>query len=193
MANVELQIVSVGIVVWGVALATWSAVVYRGWLFGSGAWAVATRRRVFWYQMRPGISGSWIHPVLVPFSLSWALLGVCGFLIGVDPESRIGALIGLLGFLGMLVSALLGWRRPAWILAPWHRTEIERQKAGLEPLMPPPPEGRSFTMTRRDRRIGFVFVAIALIVSWFLGVLPGALIGTAPLLSLLAIAEIRDR
>ena len=48
-------------------------------------------------------------------------------------------------------------------------------------------------MTRRDRRIGFVFVALALIVSWFLGVLPGALIGAAPLLSILAVAEIRDR
>ena len=193
MKGFELQLLSVGIFVFGVLLATWSAVVYRGWLFRSSTWAVATRRRVYWHQMRPGISGSWLQPAFVPFALSFALLGVCGFLIGADKESRIGAFIGLLGLLGMLVSALLAWRRPAWILAPWHRTEIDREQAGLEPLMPPPPEGRSFTMTRRDRRIGFVFVAVALIVSWFLGVLPGALIGVAPLLSILAVAEIRDR
>jgi hypothetical protein len=193
MKGVELQLLSVGIFVFGVVFAIWGAAVYRGWLFASSSWAEATRRRVYWHQMRPGISGSWLQPGVVPFALSFALLGVCGFLIGADEESRIGAFVGLLGLLGMLVSALLAWRRPSWFLAPWHRTEIEREQAGLEPLMPPPPEGRSFTMTRRDRRIGFVFVALALIVSWFLGVLPGALIGAAPLLSLLAVAEIRDR
>ena len=193
MKGFELQLLSVGIFVFGVLLALWSGVVYRGWLFGSSTWAVATRRRLYWYQMRPGISGSWLQPGLVPFALSFALLGVCGFFIGADEESRFGAFVGVLGMLGMLVSALLAWRRPSWLLAPWHRTEIERERAGLEPLIAPPPEGRSFTMTRRDRRFGFVFVAIALIVSWALGVLPGALIGAAPLLSLLAIAEIRDR
>ena len=86
--------------------------------------------------MRPGISGSWLQPAFVPLFLSLALLGVCGFFIGADEDSRIGAWLGLLGLLGMLVSALLAWRRPAWFLAPWHRTEIEREKAGLEPAMP---------------------------------------------------------
>jgi hypothetical protein len=34
MANVELLVVSVGVVAVCVALATWSAVVYRGWPSG---------------------------------------------------------------------------------------------------------------------------------------------------------------
>lgn len=193
MTSFELQVVSVGIVVVSVALAIWSAVVYRGWLFGSSTWAVTTRRRLYWHQMRPGISGSWLQPAVVPFALSWALLGIGGFLIGADEDSRFGAALGALGWLGMVVSALLAWRRPSWFLAPWHRTEIEREHAGLEPSMPPPPEGPSITMARRDRRIGFVFVALGLIVSWILGVLPGALIGAAPLIGILAVAEIRDR
>jgi hypothetical protein len=48
-------------------------------------------------------------------------------------------------------------------------------------------------MTRRERRIGFLFVALGLIVSWILGLSPAVLIGLAPVLGILTIAEIRDR
>jgi hypothetical protein len=193
MANVELQVVSAGMVAIGVVLAIWGAAVYRGWIFGSNSWVVASRRRMYWHHMRAGVSGTWLQPAVVPYALSWALLGVGGFLIGADENSRIGPWLGIFGLLGMLVSGLLAWRRPSWFLASWHRIEIEREKAGLAPLLPEPPEGRPITMTRRERRIGFVFVALGLIVSWILGLSPAVLIGLSPVLGILAVAEIRDR
>jgi hypothetical protein len=193
MANVELLVVSIGVVAVCVVLAIWSAVVYRGWLFGSHPWADVTRRRLYWHYMRTGISLAWLQPAVVPYALSFALLGVGGFFIAADRESRIGGGLGALALLGMLVSALLAWRRPSWFLAEWHRAEIEREQAGLEPLLPPPPDGPSVTMTRRERRIGFLFVALGLIISWILGLSPAVLIGLAPVLGILAVAEIRDR
>jgi hypothetical protein len=193
MANVELLVVSVGVVAVSVVLAIWSAVVYRGWFFGSHPWAEMTRRRLYWHYMRAGISLAWLQPAVVPYALSFALLGVGAFFIAADEESRIGAWLGALALLGMLVSALLAWRRPSWFLAEWHRAENERERAGLTPLLPPPPDGPSFTMTRRERRIGFLFVAIGLIVSWILGLSPAVLIGLAPVLGILTVAEIRDR
>ena len=120
------------------------------------------------------------------------MLGVSGLFIAADRESRIGGGLGALALLGMLVSAILAWRRPSWFLAEWHRMQIEREQAGLAPSLPPPPDGPSFTMTRRQRRIGVLFVALGLIVSWILGLSPAVLIGLGPVLGILAVAEIRD-
>jgi hypothetical protein len=78
-------------------------------------------------------------------------------------------------------------------MARWHRTELERERAGQEPLIPPPDAGRTMTMTRREQVIGYLLVGL-LVVAWWIGLLPAAvLIGTAAVLGILAVAEVRQR
>ena len=187
-----LRIVSAGMIVVGIVLAIWSAVVYRGWFLGAHPWAIATRRRLYWHAMRHGIPGTRLQPAVIPYALGFALLGVASWMIA-DDQRTLGGALGAIALIAMLVSGVIAWRRPIWLLAPWHRTEIERERQGLPPEIPPPPEGPSMTMTRRERRIGFVLVGVSLIGAWVLDLAPAVYIGLAPVLGFLAVAEIRDR
>jgi hypothetical protein len=116
-------------VVVGLVLASWRAVVCRGWFFGSQPWTIETRRRLSGL-IRDGVPFGWLHVAGVLYALSFGLLGIGGWLIADDANSRAGAAVSAMGLLGMLISALLAWRRPAWFLARWHRAEIEHERQG---------------------------------------------------------------
>jgi hypothetical protein len=92
-----------------------------------------------------------------------------------------------------MAGLVLTFLRPRRFLAPWHRTELERADAGLPPLIEPPPEGRTMTMTRRERVVAWVLVAGMVVAWWVLRLSPVVLIGVGSLIGLIAVIEVRGR
>jgi len=174
-------------------LVAFGATVYHGWLFASLPWVTQTRRRLYWWFMAPRASMAWALPGAFPFGLSVLALALGTWLITQDSKDPLGIAAAAGGFVGMWTSILLAWLRPSWFLARWHRAELERERAGQDPLIPPPDAGRTMTMTRREQVIGYLLVGL-LVVAWWIGLLPPAvLIGAATVLGILAVAETRRR
>lgn len=183
--------IMLGVAGFGLAMAVWTAVAYHRWALRSNAWMENYRRRLWWHFIRHGITGSWIIPAGVPFGLSFVLLGMGGWIIVQNPGNAAGAMLGFVGFVAMVASMALAWLRPRWLLAPWHRSELDRQAAGLEPAMPPPSDGRTMTMTRREQIIGYAMVGALLIAWWWFALSPTILIGVGTLLGILAVTRVR--
>ena len=64
--------------------------------------------------------------------------GASAWLITANPGGGPAISLALLGFPLIFIPMILSCRRVRWFLAPWHRTEVEREAAGLEPLVPLP-------------------------------------------------------
>lgn len=180
-----------GIAVACLALAAWGAVVYQGWLLRSNAWADRNRRRLYWWYLRHRVANLWVMPAVVPLSLSLAVLATSGVIIAARPASDLGPAIGFVGFIGTVLSMLVAWLRPRWLMASWHRAELDREAAGLAPLMAPPPEGRSMTMTRGEQVFGYALVAGLAVAWWVFSLSPAVLIGAGTILGILAVAQVR--
>ena len=176
----------------GTWLTFFGVVVYHGWVFGSHPWSVRTRRRFFWHGMRSGMPYAWAVPGAVPMGLGCIAWGVGAWLIIANPEDGLGIALALLGFPLIFVPMFLSWRRVGWFLAPWHRTEVERERAGLEPLIPPPAEGPQMTITPRAMLFGLALVAACLVLWWVTEAVP-FLIGALNLLGLMGAMRLVDR
>jgi hypothetical protein len=141
-------------------------VVYRGWVLGNMPWAVRTRRRLYWQGMRAGMPYAWVIPGSIPAGIGLIAWAVSAHLLGADPGNRNAVLLAFAGFPLIFVPILLSWRQVDWFLAPWHRTEIGREEAGLQPLLPPPAEGAEMRITRREMLIGLALATACLVLTW---------------------------
>lgn len=175
----------------GLSVAAWTGIVYNRWFLRSNPWVENTRRRLWWQYMRHGVSGTRMMPAGAPLGVSFALVSISAWTFSGDPKSAVGGITGLVGFVGMIGSMLLGWLRPRWLLAPWHRAELEREAAGLAPAMPPPSDGPSRTMTRREQFIGYAMVAGLVVAWWCFALSPAILIGAGGMLGILAVTRVR--
>jgi hypothetical protein len=176
----------------GLWLIFFGVVVYHGWVFGSHPWTVQTRRRVFWHGIRAGMPGAWLVPGAIPMGLGSIAWGVSAWLITADRKDSAAIPLALLGFPLIFIPIFLSWRRVGWFLAAWHRTEVERELAGLEPLMPPPGEGPRMTMTRREMLFGLALAAACLVV-WWVTEWVAFFIGTLNVLGLIGAMRLIDR
>jgi len=172
-------------------LTFFGVVVYHGWVFGSHRWVVRMRRRFFWHGMRSGMPYAWLAPGMIPMGLGSIAWGVGAWLITANPDDGVGIALAALGFPLIFVPVFLSWRRVGWFLAPWHRTEVERERAGLEPLVPQPPEGPQMTITLRDMLFGLALVAACLVLWWVTEVV-AFLIGALNTLGLLGAMRLVD-
>lgn len=177
----------------GVLLVVHGVTVYHPWFFGSNPRVVQMRRRLYWWFMRERVPSMWAMPAGVPLGLGSLAVALGAWLLGHDQDDPIGLAAALIGLAAWAISFPLAWLRPSWFLAGWHQRELERERAGLQPLMPMPEAGPRFTMTHRERALGFVMVVLAIagVAVGRLG--PAALIGLAVLLGILATARIVDR
>jgi len=173
------------LVVIGLWLVAVGAVVYRGWLFATHPWVLRTRSRLFWHGIRAGMPYAWSIPATVPAGLGSIAWGLAAGLQAADPQNPYWIWLALLGFPLIFVPMFLVWRRVRWFLAPWHRVEVEREAAGLEPLIPMPADGPEMTMTPREQLFGLGLAAACLVAWWVLESLP-FLIGAFNVLGLMA-------
>ena len=150
----------------------WGGLVYHRWLAGSAAPFERARRRLYWQTIRRGTVLDWAIPAAVPLGLSLLLMAVGVWVMSVDEQADGGSAIAVLGLLCALLSLLVAARRPAWLLARWHRVEIQRASEGLGPVIPAPDEKAvPRPMTPRERLIGLL-VALALAIAWWALSLP---------------------
>ena len=173
----------------GLAFVAHAITVYHGWLFDSNPWVVDVRRRTYWHYMRTGVPSAWAIPGALPLGISLLSLGIGAWLLSSDRSDAIGLAAALIGLLGMLASFVLAWLRPPWFLARWHRIEVERERSGLEPLIPPPSDGPTMSMTRREYITGLALIGILIIVWWVFDLSPAVLVSAATLLGILGIAR----
>ncbi len=175
----------------GLWLIFFGVVVYHGWLIGNHPWAVRTRRRVFWHGMRAGMPYASLLPGAVPMGLGLIAWGVGAWLMTSGFAGSAGFAL-LIGFPLIFIPVLLSWRRVRWFLAPWHRTEVDREAAGLEPLLLEPDEGPQMTVTSREMVFGFVLAAACLVVWWVAESVP-FLIGALIVLGLMSVMRLSNR
>jgi hypothetical protein len=176
----------------GLWLIFFGVVVYHGWLMGSHPWAVRTRRRLFWHGIGAGMPYAWLLPGAIPMGLGLVAWGVSAWLMSANPGDGVATALALLGFPLIFIPMLLSWLRARWFLAPWHRSEVEREAAGFEPLLPVPAEGRQMTITRRELSFGLV-LAIACLVVWWVAESVPFLIGALSVLGLMGTMRLIDR
>jgi hypothetical protein len=176
----------------GLWLIYFGVVVYHGWLFGNHPWAIQTRRRVFWHGIRAGMPYAWLLPGVIPMGVGFMAWGASAWLITANPGDGLPIMLGLLGLPLIFIPVLLSWWRVRWFLAPWHRTEVERQAAGLEPLLPMPAEGPQMTITLRELSVGLVLAGACLVVWWVAESVP-FLIGALNVLGLMGAMRLLDR
>ena len=173
-------------------LILFGVVVYHGWILGSLPWAVRTRRRVFWHGIRAGMSYAWALPAAIPMGLGLIAWGTGAWILATGASQSVAVVLVLIGFPLIFVPAFLAWRRVEWFLAPWHRLEVERERAGLDPLMPMPEEGAQMTMTPRETAIGLVLAAAG-VVLWWVTEAPAFVIGSFSVLGLMGAMRLVDR
>jgi hypothetical protein len=165
----------------GIILGLWlipsGALVYHGWLFANHPRVVQTRGRLYWRGMRAGMPYAWTIPAAVPAGLGLIAWCVAAAILTAEPENAYGIWLGLVGFPLIFLPLFLAWRRTRWFLAPWHRAEIEREAAGLEPLIPPPADGPHKTMTRRELLLGLGLAAACFVAWWAWSSLPFLIAG----------------
>jgi hypothetical protein len=180
----------------GVWLVIVGVVVYHGWVFGSHPWVVRTRRRIFWHAIRSGMPYAWSIPAALPMGLGSIAWGVSTPLIIAQPDNGAAILLALLGFPLIFIPLILAKRRVRWFLAPWHRIEVEREEAGLEPLMQVPAEGPQMTITRRDMFVG-LGLAVACVIAWWTTGSTAFLVGASTVLAFMGAMRLigghRDR
>lgn len=182
-----------GLVTAAALLVGWGGIIYHGWLVGSAAPFERARRRLFWRAIRRGTFVSWAIPAAVPVGISLLVIALGVWLMSIDDRSDAGSSFAVLGVLGVLLSLVLAARRPPWLLAAWHRIELERARQGLGPITPPPDEESApRPMTRREQVIGLA-VALALTFAWWAFSLPlGVLLLAGAIAWILATTTVRD-
>jgi hypothetical protein len=176
----------------GLWLIFFGVVVYHGWLMGSHPWAVRTRRRVFWHGIRAGMPYAWLLPGAIPMGLGLIAWGMSAWLIITNPGDGAAILLAVLGFPLVFFPVFLSWRLVRWFLAPWHRTEVERKAAGLEPLLPVPAEGPHMAITWREMLFGLMLAGACLVVWWVAESVP-FLIGALNVLGLMGAMRLTER
>jgi hypothetical protein len=181
-----------GVGAFGAALAAWTAVVYHGWLFANHSSVDRARRRIWWFFLSHDLWMSRATPFGVLLGCGFALIGFGAIPVVEQPDHPAIAVVAV-GWLVMMAGVVLTFLRPRRFLAPWHRMELERAEAGLAPLIEPPTEGRTMTMTRRERVVAWVLVAAMVVAWWVLSLSPAVLIGIGSMLGLLAVIEVRGR
>jgi len=176
----------------GLWLIAFGATVYHGWVLGDRPWVVRARRRFFWHGMRAGMPYAWLVPGAVPVGLGAIAWAAAAGLVSSDAENAYGLWLGLLGFPLIFIPMFLAWRRLRWFLAPWHRSEVEREAAGLPPAMPVPESGPQMTITPRQHLFGLGLAAACVAGWWFSGLL-AFLTGAFYIVALLAAMRVVER
>lgn len=175
----------------GLGLMLHGLIVYHGWLLGSHPRVVQLRRRLYWHAIRAGWPFAWAMPGNLWYGVSMLLLGLGAWRLAIEQEDGLAAALALVGLVGMFVVLGLAWLRPPWFLAPWHRAGLKRERAGLPPAIPPPREGPTMTMTRRERTFGLVLAGLLILAWWAFSLSGVILIGVAAILGILGVVPTR--
>ena len=141
-------------------------------------------RRVYHHNLRAMPDARWVWGCMLPLGVALLLMSL-GVLISALalPEELSGPLAAVwlltaLTALGALVVVLVRRRsmQPSWM-----REEIRRERAGLPSGVPLPPEGDRQVVSRRVKRLAWIWVALL-----FLGAVPaGQWFGLGTTLALL--------
>jgi hypothetical protein len=185
----------VALIVFGGLLTGFTLLVFYGWPIEPGL-ARAARSRLVYHQLRTGmfVGGSRVLPGQLPFGLSVLLVGVQKIVEAINEAPQAlgdGAITAAAAALFLAFGLMI--HAPSWTLPKWYVEERRRQKAGLEPAIPPPPEGAAMVVSRRVRNlllVGFgvfsaVYLALGLPIQYLLFGLAGGV-------SVLSVAQVRD-
>ena len=144
-----------------------------------GSARIAQRQSyIIWHQVRAGtnVGPRRFWPATVPLGIFCLLLGLGGPLVAAGwPWLLVGVFSFLLAMVALAFAFVMAFRPPKRFLPRWWVVEEERRRAGLEPLIPPPSQGREPTMTRRHRRLAVLFL-VGLVVIGFVFRLPASFI-----------------
>jgi hypothetical protein len=182
------------IIVFGGALAALSLLVFYGWPRET-TWGMKARSRVVYHQMRLGtvVGGSRIWPAMLPLGLAFVLVGISAAIdeLGALPAT-LADIVMWAGVISLLIVAVMVVYPPKWLLPAWYVEEKRRIKSGLQPTIPPPPEGAIPTMTSRQRAASVAILAVGSAIYVYLGwPIQYLLIGLASGLTYLAFVRIR--
>ena len=144
-----------------------------------GSARIAQRQSyIIWHQIRAGtaVGAKRLWPALLPSGVFCLLLGLGGLFVAAGwPWLPLGVAAFLLSLVFLAFALLMAFRPPKRFLPRWWVVEEARRRAGIEPLIPPPSQGREPTMTRRQRRLAVLFLA-GLVVVGFVFRLPASAI-----------------
>lgn len=106
---------------------------------------------------------------MIPIAAGWAWLSGIGLLMNEMAPVLAEDLTWLAMLVGLPLFILTFWsliRPAAWMLPPWLAEARRREKAGLPPNVPVPPEGDRPVMTRRTLMLSVIGYAVFVIVWW---------------------------
>jgi hypothetical protein len=159
-------------------------------------WIEERQRYLVYWGLRAGttIGGRHVWPAMVPLGGFLLLLALGGLFLGFGGLWQIPGLVIFAAAMAALVFALkMAFRPSPRFLPEWWIEEERRQRAGLDPAMPPPRKGAYLTMTRRQRRLQLLAMVAFTLVWSALGLpVQYALIGLGAGLVYLAAARIRE-
>lgn len=163
-----------------------------------GSKRIAQRQSyIIWHQVRAGtaIGARHIYPALLPTGIAILLVVLASLLMGAGERwELLGILVFLLALVVLALALLMAFRPPRRFLPTWWIVEEERRRAGLEPLISPPSQGRDPMMTRKERRLAFLLLIGFVVVGIVLRVpAPLVLAGLSPALVYLAVVRVRDK
>jgi hypothetical protein len=132
-----------------------------------GSRRIAERQRyIVWHQIRGGtaVGARHIWPALLPMGAFVLVIVLAPVVITAagSPPGPVSIVLALVTFAFALAvfgfALVMAFRPPQRFLPRWWVIEEERRRAGLEPLIPPPSQGKHPTMTRRQRRLAAMFL-----------------------------------
>lgn len=139
-------------------------------------------RRVYHHNMRTLPDARWAWGCMLPFGVALLLLAV-GALISVlalpDPLEGIVSGVWLICVLAALVTLVVKLVRSRSLQPPWMREEIQRERAGLPSNVPLPPEGDRQVVSRRVKRLAWIWVTFVFLAAVPAGLWLGAGTGLA--------------
>jgi hypothetical protein len=186
------MLIALGMIAFGIGLVGMSLLVFYGWPRETRL-GTTMRSRVVYHQLRTGmfIAQTRTWPTMLPFGLALVFIGIrmaTELLPGVP--YAIGDISMVIGMIAFVAAFALFVYTPRRLLPAWFVEENRRRKAGIEPGMPPPPEGPVPVMTSRQWLLSYVTIAVLSGIYLFLGwPIQYLLFGLAGGLSVLAVTK----